>query len=143
VAEPAIEEPTDVNEKPDDVLPKSGGWSPVVFFVGAGLTAAAGGVTVWSGLDTQNNPGPERVKRECADENCELYKEGRSKQLRTNVLIGVTGGLAVASGLVGALAVDWGGGGAGPTDARARPSRKIRPIAGWSNGPTIGARGTF
>jgi len=116
-----------------------------VFFVGAGLTVAAGGVTVWSGIDTQNNPGPERVKRECAagDENCELYKEGRSKQLRTNVLIGVTGGLALATGLIGALAVDWGGGDKGQTDARARPSRKIQPIAGWSHGPTLGARGTF
>jgi hypothetical protein len=143
VAAPAPEDTTDVSDEPVDVAPKSSGWSPIVFFVGAGLTAAAGGVTVWSGLDTQNNPGPERVKRECADENCELYKDGRSKQLRTNVLIGVTSGLAVATGLIGALAVDWGGTDTGKTDARARPSRKIRPIAGWSNGPTIGAKGTF
>jgi hypothetical protein len=143
VAEPATEEPTGVSDEPIDAPPKSGGWSPVVFFVGVGVTAAAGGVTVWSGIDTQNDPGPERVKRECADENCELYKTGRSKQLRTNVLIGVTGGLALATGLIGALAIDWGGADKGQTDARARPSRKIHPIAGWSNGPSLGAKGTF
>ena len=104
---------------------------------------AAGGVTVWSGIDTKNNPGPERVKNECAagDTDCPLYKEGRSKQLRTNILIGVTGGLALATGLVGALAVDWGGGSKDDTTAKAK--KKIQPMAGWSHGPNLGVRGTF
>jgi hypothetical protein len=143
-AKPA-EEPKPEPEQPVDEGPKeSGGWSPAVFFVGAGLTVAAAGVTVWSGIDTKNNPGAERVKNECAagDENCALYKEGRSNQTRTNILIGVTGGLAVATGLIGALAVDWGGG-KSASDASAHLSRKIGPVAGWSHGPKFGVRGTF
>ena len=131
-------------EAPVDEGPKKpGGWSPTVFFVGAGLTVASAGVTIWSGIDTKNNPGPERVKNECAagDTNCSLYKEGRSKQLRTNILIGVTGALAVGTGLIGAIAIDWGG---KSGDASARvPSRKIIPMAGWAHGPKVGVRGTF
>src|SRR5262245_46420823 len=103
-AEPEAVAPPPEAEGPVDEGPKkSGGWSPTVFFVGVGLTVAAGGVTVWSGIDTKNNPGPEKVKAECAagDTNCDLYKKGRSKQLRTNILIGVTGGLALATGLIG------------------------------------------
>jgi hypothetical protein len=140
--EPEVVAPPPV-EGPVDEPKKSGGWSPTVFFVGVGLTVAAGGVTVWSGLDTKNDPGPEKVKAECAagDTNCPLYKEGRSKQLRTNILIGVTSALAVGTGLIGALAVDWGGG--STSDASAKSRRKIQPIAGWSHGPKLGVRGTF
>jgi hypothetical protein len=146
VAPPPAPEPTEPppqSEPPADTA-KSGGWSPTVFFVGVGLTVASGGVTVWSGVDTKNNPGAERVKNECAagDTECPLYKEGRSKQTRTNVLIGVTSTLAVATGLVGAFAIDWGSGGS-PNDTSARVRRKIQPIVGWSHGPKIGARGTF
>jgi hypothetical protein len=146
-AEPAPEPEPEPEPEPagpvDEGPKKSGGWSPTVFFVGVGLTVAAGGVTVWSGLDTKNNPGPEKVKAECAagDTNCPLYKEGRSKQLRTNILIGVTSALAVGTGLIGALAVDWGGG--GTSDASAKTKRKVQPIAGWSHGPNLGVRGTF
>jgi hypothetical protein len=145
----AAAEPEPVAEpNPEDAAPAetegTGGWSPTVFFVGVGLTVASGGVTVWSGIDTKNNPGPERVKNECAagDTECSLYKEGRSKQARTNVLIGVTSGLALATGLMGAFAIDWGHGGS-PNDTSARVRRRIQPIVGWSHGPKIGARGTF
>ncbi len=143
-AEPEAVAPPPEPEAPVDEGPKkSGGWSPTVFFVGAGLTVAAAGVTVWSGIDTKNNPGAERVKNECAagDTECPLYKEGRSKQARTNILIGVTGGLAVATGLIGALAIDWSGG--SKSDSSAHLKRKLQPMAGWSNGPRLGVRGTF
>jgi hypothetical protein len=135
--EPVAEEPVDEGAK------EWAGWSPTVFFVGVGLTAAAGGVTVWSGIDTKNNPGPEAVTNGCdaGDTECDLYEKGRAKQLRTNVLIGVTGGLAVATGLVGAFAVDWGSSGS-KHDAKAA-RRKLQPTFGWSHGPKIGARGTF
>ena len=143
-AEPQPEEQVPAADEPVDEEPKgSGGWSPTVFFVGVGLTAAAGGVTVWSGIDTKNNPGPEAVTNGCdaGDTECDLYQKGRSKQARTNVLIGVTSGLAVATGLVGAFAVDWGSSGS-KHDAKAA-RRKIQPTFGWSHGPKIGARGTF
>lgn len=93
------------------VTVKAKGWSPVVFWVGAGATAVVSGVTIWSGVDTISNPGTERVERECVGqgESCPLYQEGRKKQLRTNILLGVSGGLGVATILVGAFATNWSG----------------------------------
>lgn len=94
------------------VSKKSSGWSPTVFYFGAGLTAVLGGVTVWSGIDTVNNPGRDKVKAECdagASDCQSLYDEGHRKQTRTNVLIGVTSAVGVATILVGVLATDWGG----------------------------------
>lgn len=124
--------------------PKSKGWSPTIVWVGAGATAVAGGVTIWSGIDTVNNPGADKVKAECkkGDTECPLYKEGRSKQTRTNVLIGVTGGLALATGLVAALAVDWGPRAISGADT-GKGGPKFRPYFTWSNGPALGARGSF
>jgi hypothetical protein len=121
----------------------SKGWSPMVFWIGAGATVVAGGVTAWSGIDTINNPGKDRVQNECAahDEDCELYQQGRSKQARTNVLLGVTGGLAVATGLIGVLAVDWGGKSPAGADARVKPH--IKPYFSVGDGFSLGARGRF
>jgi hypothetical protein len=134
--------------------PRSG-WSPAVFWVGAGLTAVLGGTTIWSGIDTLNNPGKERVKRECAegDTDCPVYQEGLAHQRRTNVLIGVTAGLGVATALVGVLATDWSGGDAAPEGPDEYPiaRRRVRPtarahIAPWvvvGNGALLGAEGRF
>jgi len=85
--------------------------SPVVFFIAAGVTVAAGGATVWSGIDTNNNPGVDEVRRQCAgkDDTCQAYADGRSAQLRTNVLIGVTAGVAVATAVIGLFLTDWSG----------------------------------
>lgn len=140
--EPAETEPTSSgNPQKDEGEPKkSGGWSPTVFYVGAGLTAVLGGVTVWSGIDTVNNPGADRVKKECGDlmqrEDCELYKEGLSKQRRTNVLIGVTAGVGVGTALVGLLLTDWSGGKSEADKAakRLRPSVAVAPYAGVDGG---------
>lgn len=87
--------------------------SPVVFFVGAGLTVAAAGITVWSGLDTLNNPGPDAVRAQCAGlgEACPAYQTGRDAQLRTNVLLGGTAALGVATAAVGLFFTQWTGGG--------------------------------
>ena len=92
--------PPKVEEKP---------FGPLVFLVGAGLTAAAGGVTIWSGIDTQNSPGTEAVRRECAgkDESCPAYADGQDKELRTNVLIGTTIGLGVVTAVVGLFFTQW------------------------------------
>lgn len=122
--------------------PDGSGWSPVVFWLGAGATLAAAGVTTWSGVDTLKDPGKERVREECAagDENCEVYQEGRSKQLRTNVLIGVTSGLAVATGITALFAVDWGGKG---RERQARNGEPLRATFGWNHGPTFRATGHF
>jgi hypothetical protein len=92
--------PPQVEEKP---------FGPLVFFVGAGLTVAAGGVMVWSGLDTQNSPGTDAVRRECAgkDESCPAYQDGQDKELRTNVALGATIGLGVVTGVIGLFFTQW------------------------------------
>jgi hypothetical protein len=92
--------PPNVEEKP---------FGPLVFFVGAGLTAVVGGAAIWSGIDTQDSPGTDAVHRECAgkDESCPLYQEGQDKELRTNVLLGTTIGLAVITGVIGVFFTQW------------------------------------
>ena len=54
------------------------------------------------------------------DENptTEGLASGESKQLRTNVMIGVTAALGVATAAIGIFAVEWGGG----TDTTAKVS---------------------
>lgn len=139
-AEPAAEPPP---EQPKDEPKKSGGLSPVVFFAGLGATAVAGGITIWSGLDTVNNPGADRVKAECVqgDEECSLYKDGRARQARTNVLLGVTATLGVATGVLAVL-VDWSGGKQAPAE-EARKRIHVEPWIAIGDGAAVGARGTF
>lgn len=126
------------------VAAQPSGWSPAVFWIGAGLTAVAGGVTIWSGLDTQKNPGPDAVRSACSSgsPDCDtLYQQGRDRQTRTNILAGVTAGLGVVTILVGAFATDWNG-----REAPAKPKKsasRIEPWLGLQNGATLGATGRF
>jgi hypothetical protein len=146
-SEPLEPEPPIDDGVGDVGVESRGGWSPAVFWVGAGLTAVAGGVTIWSGIDTQNNPGPERVRVACQDqdESCPEYQEGLSKQRRTNVLAGVTAGLGVLTILVGAVATDWGG--SSDTAKRSEASRPTRagvtPWVAVGGGAMLGATGRF
>jgi tetratricopeptide (TPR) repeat protein len=122
--------------KDEGALKKSSGWPPTIFFVGAGLTAVAGGITVWSGIDTVNNPGADKVEDECRGQgdSCALYQEGLSKQRRTNILIGVTAGLGVATLVVGLFATDWSGGKSASAPAEA--AKRLRPgvaMAPWAS----------
>ncbi len=80
-----------------------GGIHPAFFFVGLGISAVLGGVTIWSAVDT-------RDKHEAFDHTQAAADEGEAAQLRTNVLFGTTLGVTMATALVGALAVDWTGG---------------------------------
>jgi len=125
---------------------KSGGLPPLVFWIGTGLTAAAGGVTIWSGIDTKNNPGAGTVKTACASgaSNCQsLYDDGRSRQLRTNILAGVTAGLGVVTIVVGVFATDWSGGPPQKHTKKTASAPRIEPWVGVGNGATLGARGKF
>jgi hypothetical protein len=70
--------------------------APIWVIVGAGTTLVAGGVTLWSGLDTADQR--RRYDQTSSDADFEL---GQQKQTRTNVLLGVTAGFAVLT--VGAL----------------------------------------
>lgn len=77
--------------------PSTKPFGPAVFLTMLGLTAVSGGILIWSGIDTLNNPGPDAVRNGCIGQGdqCTLYQQGLSEQLRTNVLIGVTGGLGL------------------------------------------------
>jgi hypothetical protein len=71
-----------------------------------------GAVTIWSGVDTLNNPGTDAVREACAGQgsDCELYQEGVRKQTRTNALIGATAGMGVLAAVFAIFVTDWGGG---------------------------------
>lgn len=115
-----------------------GGLPPLVFFVGAGLTAVAGGLTIWSGIDTQNNPGKDKVREQCAGQgtSCPAYQDGLDRQNRTNLLLGVTAGVGVVSGVIGAFFTDW----SGKADKK---SAGISPFVEVGRGASVGARGSF
>jgi len=81
---------------------KHSGWSPIVVAVGGGLTAVAAGFLVWSGVDTLG----QRSTFDASPTQANL-DAGKSDQLRTNVLLGVTLGLAVVTGVVAIFLVDW------------------------------------
>lgn len=118
---------------------KSSGWSPTIFFVGVGVTAVVGGITVWSGIDTLNNPGSDKVEEACktpGKECDDLYQKGVDNQNRTNILIGATAVVGVATALIGILATDWSGGKSEPKTAAGlmRPSVSVAPWAALDGG---------
>jgi hypothetical protein len=120
---------------------KKGGLPPLVFYIGLATTAALGGVTTWSGIHTLNNPGQDRIDA-CNPPQCDktpLVQEGLANQTRTNVLLGVTGVVAVTTGVVALFFTNWGGDTAQPEKKESR----IMPVVGVTNGVTIGAVGRF
>ena len=121
---------------------KKAGLPPVFFYIGLATTAVLGGVTTWSGIDTLNNPGADAVQ------NCEpkgsaacqaLYDEGKGKETRTNVLLGVTGVVGVTTGIIALFFTNWGDDSA-PAEKK---DARIMPVVGVNNGVTIGAVGRF
>ncbi len=133
----------------DSVQQKSGPLPPAVFWVGVGLTAVVGGITVWSGIDTQNNPGPDKVRSECQANaaDCQtLYNQGVDKQHRTNILIGSTAVLGVGTAVIGAFLTDWSGKKkAEPAAEAAKQDRgfSIQPWVSVGGGASVGALGRF
>lgn len=128
-----------------DEAPSGGGITPVVFIVAAGLTAVAGGVLIWSGVDTitanDNYIAAADANRPLAEIES-LYGSASDAQTRTNVMIGVTSALAVTS-LVLVFFTDWGGG-----DESASPTVSLLPTfelapAGDLGGAGLSLRGTF
>jgi hypothetical protein len=146
--EPTKTEP-EIDEPPPPPAESSEGLPPTVFWVGLGLTAAVGGVTVWSGIDTVNNPGEEAVRKNCeqGDTDCPLYQDGLKSQLRTNILIGVTSALGVGTVIIGAFATDWGGSAPESEESGARGGKRksawIEPWVSIGEGAAVGARGRF
>jgi hypothetical protein len=138
---PADGEPGEV--PPADDKEGSSGWSPAVFIVGLGATAVLGGITIWSGVDTLNNPGADAVREACRGlgETCPEYEQGLANETRTNALIGVTAGVGVLTAIVGLFLTDWGGSddAAAETEASARNGVRVMP----ARDGTIGIAATF
>ena len=93
---------------PPLALTARAGLSPVWLYAGLGATAVAGVFAVGSGVDTASrHTSFEHACVPTAVPTCAgLASDGRSAELRTNVLIGVTAGLGAAT-LVTALLVRW------------------------------------
>ncbi len=104
----AVTGPTTVAPSP---TPQTSRGTPrALFFTALALTVAAGGFTIWSGIDVLNqnevyedtaNMGNLTLARELLD-------QGQSAELRTNIAIGATGAFAIAT-FVLAFTTDWGG----------------------------------
>jgi hypothetical protein len=127
------------NEEPDfdtkrdvekDETAKSKGMSPTLFYVGLGATVVLGGVTIWSGLDTNK----ARSDYDAHPTQAGL-DDGRSKQSRTNLLLGATAVVGVGTAVVGLFLTDF-------SKKKARP--KAPDEVGLLLGPGfVGAEGVF
>ncbi|HEY8039833.1 MAG TPA: hypothetical protein VIF15_08580 [Polyangiaceae bacterium] len=82
------------------------GLSPTWLFVGIGATAVAGGLTIASGVDTADRHSHFQSVCPGAVHCGDLASQGQSAQTRTNVLLGVTAALGVAT-LATAFLVRW------------------------------------
>jgi hypothetical protein len=106
------------------------------------VTVVLAGVAVWSGLDTQKNPGTAAVKAQCVGlgTSCPAYQDGLSKERRTDGLWIGTAAVGVLTGVAAAFFVDWGGEPSPP----AQGSLRIRPLAGATpSGASLGVSGDF
>jgi hypothetical protein len=135
------EDDTARDQGPQD---KSGGVPPAVFYVGAATTVVLAGVSTWSYIDTVNNPGKEKVEADCVGlgEDCPTWKEAKQKELRTNILLGATGVVGVAT-LVIAAVTDWGGSVEAEDQSDESSGIRVRPWVGIGQGATVGAIGRF
>jgi len=122
---------------PEQPAPSTKPFGPAVFFVATGITVALGAGTILSGIDTKNSPGADAVRRDCAGQgtSCPEYQDGKSKETRTNVLLGVTIGAAAITGVIGLFFTAW---------SSSAPSSSIKVgAAPTPGGGAIGASGTF
>lgn len=84
--------------------PKRKPLPPLVVYIGAGAAVVAGGLTLLSGLDTSSQKDTFDSDRSQAN-----LDAGKDKQLRTNILLAVTGGVVVLTTVAAIFLVDWKG----------------------------------
>src|SRR5262249_3719953 len=102
-----------------------------VFVVGLGVTAALGGVAVWSGLDTGAAHDAYG-----APPTQQGWDDGRAKQLRTTLLIAGTATAGLATVAVALFWTNWH-----PGDGRGQVAISVAPTVG--DGATLGVAGRF
>ena len=115
---------------------------PAAFVVGAALTAVGVGLTVWSGIDAERNPGEAAVKRDCVGlgEGCAEYQQGLWAQRRTNILLAGTGGVGMITAVVGVFFTRWQGGGKRGESPQGDDRVYVEPVFGLGQ---AALRGTF
>jgi tetratricopeptide (TPR) repeat protein len=86
--------------------PAHTGWSPWVFVGSASLAAAAVGLTIGSGIDTDAS-----LKTFDAHGTPANLRTGQEKELRTNILLGTSVALGLLTAATALWLVDWHGGG--------------------------------
>lgn len=121
------------------------------FFTSLGATVALGAVTIWSGLDanngvnafeaaarTANSPGINATGSPTpADEAQALLEDGRDKERRTNILIGVTAGMAATTAILGVF-TNW------KKESRGSASKRVEPAVGVTHkGGAFTLKGRF
>ena len=121
------------------------------FFTSLGATVALGAVAVWSGVDankgvstyesaarTANSPGINGGSSPTPAEQAEaLLEEGQRKERRTNILIGVTAGMAATTAVLGVF-TNWKG------ESREAASKQIEPSVGVTRqGGVLTVKGRF
>jgi hypothetical protein len=96
------------------------------------------GVTIWSGLDAEKNPGTAAVRTDCVGQgtSCPQYQQGLDAQRRTNILLAATGGVAVVTAVIGLFLTQWSREG-GPTN---RAGLTLEPALGIGQ---AALKGTF
>lgn len=97
-----VDEP-DAPRPPPPASGTGAGLSPWVFGASLGLTLVSGAILIWSGVDTLDG-----VDAFNAMPTPEAFEAGQDKELRTNVLVGITAGLGLLTVLFAILA-DWDG----------------------------------
>jgi hypothetical protein len=85
------------------------GVDPLWFYLGVGATAVLGGVTIWSGLNTQaaHDDYTRALPTLSQSEVDRRVAEGHSLETRTNVFIVATGIAAVGTATLGVFFVHW------------------------------------
>lgn len=121
------------------------------FLSSLGATVALGAVTVWSGVDanrgvsdyeaaarTANSPGINNGGSPTPVEQAQsLLEEGRQKERRTNILIGVTAGMAVSTAVLGVF-TNWKG------ESRERNAKRVEASVGVAHkGGALMLKGRF
>ena len=121
------------------------------FFSSLGATVALGAVTAWSGIDANkgvdayesaaraaSSPGINNGNSPTPEQQAQaLLEEGQQKERRTNILIGVTAGMAVTTAVLGVF-TNWKG------ESREAASKRIEPsIAVSTKGGALTIKGRF
>ena len=126
--ETAPEPPHPVTSPTPEVAREPHGLSPLVAISGAVVTVGLAATGVWSGLDT-NHAHDAYV----ADPTPRGWSDGRSKQLRTNVLFAGAAATGIATALVAVFWTRWHGEETSPPLVGIAPSASDGLVVTWGS----------